>query len=183
MEPGHRRRSWDADSSDPRLVIGPTTVAGLVGRRAAIPAPCSSMSHHTASTIDFPNGTSSGPWTGHRGGAPPSRAGCLVVVTSALGEDPRRPSVPPGRPGRLHAPVIDVPITLGRGVSLWEGSSGLETDHRRVGHLALATLLTSCGTRTTTPEPGPNGYWPGYQERPTVADRDPQRGRPSPSRM
>ena len=48
-----------------------------------------------------------------------------MVVTSASGEDPRR-CVSSSRPLVDFMHLVIVPITLGRGVSLWEGSSGLE---------------------------------------------------------
>ena len=83
------------------------------------------MTHHERPSIEFPNGTSF-----HFVNAPPGGAGAGPEGRERRRRPDRRrplggPPVPPGRPDRLHAPAI-LPITRGRGVSLWEGFSGLE---------------------------------------------------------
>ncbi len=84
------------------------------------------MSHHEHPSIEFPNGTSF-----HFVNAPPHEV--LHLARKATnGRDVRIGGGPSTVRQFLHADLIDfmhlviVPITLGRGVSLWEGLSGLE---------------------------------------------------------
>jgi Dihydrofolate reductase len=101
-------------------------VAGLVGRRAAIPD--TGVRHEpppASPRLTFPTGQLPVRGRATGGGAPPSPGGCG-------GRDVRIGGGPSTVRQFLQADLVDfmhlviVPITLGRGVSLWEGSSGLE---------------------------------------------------------
>ena len=84
------------------------------------------LSHHPHPPIEFPNGTSF-----HFANAPPHEA-LRLAQEAANGGDVRIGGGPSTVRQFLEADLIDfmhlviVPIVLGRGVSLWEGSSGLE---------------------------------------------------------
>lgn len=84
------------------------------------------MSHHEHPSIEFPNGTSF-----HFVNAQPQEV-LRLAQKATNGGDVRIGGGPSTVRQFLHADLIDfmhlviVPITLGRGVSLWEGLSGLE---------------------------------------------------------
>ena len=84
------------------------------------------MSHHEHPSIEFPNGTSF-----HFVNAPPQEV-LRLAQKATNGGHVRIGGGPSTVRQFLHADLIDfmhlviVPITLGRGVSLWEGLSGLE---------------------------------------------------------
>ena len=98
---------------------------GWWGDEPPFQTPVFVMSHYPHQRSTFPTGRASGSWTGRltRCFAWPRRL--RVVAMSASAEDLRPRQF-------LQADLVDfmhlviVPITLGRGVSLWEGSSGLE---------------------------------------------------------
>ena len=95
------------------------------------------MSHHEHPSIEFPNGT-----TFHFVNAPPHEV-LHLAQKATNGRDVRIGGGPSTVRQFLHADLIDfmhlviVPITLGRGVSLWEGLSGLE-DRFTVETLTIA---------------------------------------------
>ena len=100
-------------------------VAGLAGDGRNWRHPCSSgRCPHPA--IDFPDGTSF-----RFVGGPPEEV-LRLAREAAGGRDVRIGGGPSTVRQFLQADLVDfmhlviVPITLGRGVSLWEGSSGLE---------------------------------------------------------
>jgi dihydrofolate reductase len=84
------------------------------------------LSHHPHPTIDFPNGT-----VFHFVDASPQEA-LRVAQQAAKGGDVRIGGGPSTVRNFLRADLIDfmhlmvVPITLGRGVSLWDGTSGVD---------------------------------------------------------
>jgi dihydrofolate reductase len=84
------------------------------------------LTHHERPPIEFPNGTSF-----HFVNAPPDEV-LRLAQKAAGGGDVRIGGGPSTVRQFLEADLIDfmhlaiVPITLGRGVSLWEGFSGLE---------------------------------------------------------
>jgi dihydrofolate reductase len=84
------------------------------------------MTHHPHPTIDFPNGTS------FRFVSAPPEEVLRLALEAADGRDVRIGGGPSTVRQFLQAGLIDfmhlviVPITLGSGVSLWEGSSYLE---------------------------------------------------------
>lgn len=86
------------------------------------------LTHHPRSTIDFPNGTS----FRFVDGSP--REVLRVAEEAADGGDVRIGGGPSTVRQFLEAGLVDfmhlvvVPITLGRGVSLWEGLEGVEDD-------------------------------------------------------
>ena len=49
--------------------------------------------------------------------------------------------------------LVTVPVTLGRGVSLWEGSSGLEDRFTIESVTSPSGLTHQLWNKTTTPEP------------------------------
>lgn len=84
------------------------------------------MSHHPHATIDFPNGTS----FRFVDGTP--HEVLRLALDAADGRDVRIGGGPSTVRQFLQADLVDfmhliiVPITLGRGVSLWEGLGGTE---------------------------------------------------------
>src|SRR3954451_24010809 len=84
------------------------------------------LTHHERSAIEFPNGTSF-----HFVNAPANEV-LHLAQKAANGGDVRLGGGPSTVRQFLEADLVDfmhlavVPITLGRGVSLWEGFSGLE---------------------------------------------------------
>jgi dihydrofolate reductase len=84
------------------------------------------MSHYPHPSIDFPNGTSF-----HFVDAPPDEV-LRMAQEAANGQDVRIGGGPSIVRQFLQADLIDfmhlviVPITLGHGVSLWEGLEGIE---------------------------------------------------------
>jgi dihydrofolate reductase len=99
---------------------------GWWGDEPPFQTPVFILSHHPHSAIDFPNGTSFRFVDG-----PPEKV--LRLAQKAAGDlDVRIGGGPSTVRQFLQADLVDfmhlviVPITLGRGVSLWEGSSGLE---------------------------------------------------------
>ena len=84
------------------------------------------LTHHPHPTIDFPNGTAF-----HFVDATPQDA-LRLAQQAAKGGDVRIGGGPSTVRQFLHADLIDfmhlmvVPITLGRGVSLWDGTSGID---------------------------------------------------------
>jgi dihydrofolate reductase len=99
---------------------------GWWGDEPPFQTPVFVMSHHPHPTIDFPNGTSFRFVDG-----PPDEV-LRLAQEAAGGRDVRIGGGPSTVRQFLQAGLVDfmhlviVPITLGRGVSLWEGSSGLE---------------------------------------------------------
>jgi dihydrofolate reductase len=99
---------------------------GWWGDEPPFQTPVFVMSHHPHPTIDFPNGTSFRFVDG-----PPEEV-LRIAQQAAGGRDVRIGGGPSTVRQFLQADLVDfmhlviVPITLGRGVSLWEGSSGLE---------------------------------------------------------
>ena len=99
---------------------------GWWGDEPPFQTPVLVMSHHPHPTIDFPNGTS------FRFVDGPPHEVLRLAQAVADGRDIRIGGGPSTVRQFLQADLIDfmhlviVPITLGRGVSLWEGSSGLE---------------------------------------------------------
>ena len=99
------------------------------------------MTHHERPSIEFLNGTSF-----HFVNAPPHKVLHLAQKVTD-GRDVRIGGGPSTVRQFLHADLIDfmhlviVPITLGRGVSLWEGLSGLE-DRFTVETLASPSGIT-----------------------------------------
>ena len=99
---------------------------GWWGDEPPFQTPVFVMSHHPHPTIDFPNGTSF-----RFVGGPPEEV-LRLAQEAAGGRDVRIGGGPSTVRQFLQADLVDfmhlviVPITLGRGVSLWEGSSGLE---------------------------------------------------------
>jgi dihydrofolate reductase len=85
------------------------------------------LSHHPHPTIEFPNGTSF-----HFVNAPPDQV-LRLAREAANGRDVRIGGGPSTVRQFLRADLLDfmhlviVPITLGRGVSLWEGLEGVES--------------------------------------------------------
>ena len=84
------------------------------------------LSHHPHPTIDFPNGTAF-----HFVDATPQEA-LRLARQAAQGGDVRIGGGPSTVRQFLRADLVDfmhlmvVPITLGRGVSLWDGTSGVD---------------------------------------------------------
>jgi dihydrofolate reductase len=99
---------------------------GWWGDEPPFQTPVFVMSHHPHPAIDFPNGTSFRFVDG-----PPEEV-LRLAQEAAGGRDVRIGGGPSTVRQFLQAGLVDfmhlviVPITLGRGVSLWEGSSGLE---------------------------------------------------------
>ena len=99
---------------------------GWWGDEPPFQTPVFVMSHHPHPTIDFPNGTSFRFVDG-----PPGEV-LGLAQEAAGGRDVRIGGGPSTVRQFLQADLVDfmhlviVPITLGRGVSLWEGSGGLE---------------------------------------------------------
>jgi dihydrofolate reductase len=97
------------------------------------------LSHHPRPSIEFANGTSF-----HFVNASPAEA-LRLAEEAANGGDVRIGGGPSTVRQFLRADLIDfmhlvfVPITLGRGVSLWEGLSGLEQ------HFAVETITSPSG--------------------------------------
>ena len=125
------------------------------------------MSHHEHRSIEFPNGTSF-----HFVNAPPHEV--LHLARKATnGRDVRIGGGPSTVRQFLHADLIDfmhlviVPITLGRGVFLWEGLSGLE-DRFTVETLTSPSGIThqlwnrrASNVLTASARcPCPEVYWP-----------------------
>jgi len=99
------------------------------------------LSHHPHATIDFPNGTS------FRFVDAPAQEALRLAEEAAGGGDVRIGGGPSTVRQFLAADLIDfmhvviVPVTLGRGVSPWEGLSGVE-DRFTVETVATPSGLT-----------------------------------------
>jgi len=116
------------------------------------------MSHYPHPTIDFPNGTSFRFVNG-----PPDEV-LRLAQEAAGGRDVRIGGGPSTVRQFLQADLVDfmhlviVPITLGRGVSLWEGSSGLEdrfTVESVTSPSGLTHQLWNKNDHARTPHPEP----------------------------
>ena len=137
---------------------------GWWGDEPPFQTPVFVMSHHPHPAIDFPNGTSFRFVDG-----PPEEV-LRLAQQAAGGRDVRIGGGPSTVRQFLQADLVDfmhlviVPITLGRGVSLWRDQAASKTASPSSRSPRLAALLTSCGTKTTTPEPGlPTGDCPPRQ--------------------
>ena len=112
---------------------------GWWGDEPPFQTPVFVLSHHPHPTIDFPNGTSF-----RFVDAPPHEA-LRLAREAANGGDVRIGGGPSTVRQFLEADLVDfmhvviVPITLGRGVSLWEGLSGVED------RFTLETVATPSG--------------------------------------
>ena len=112
---------------------------GFWGDEPPFQTPVFVLSHHPHPTIDFPNGTSF-----RFVDAPPHEA-LRLARDAANGGDVRIGGGPSTVRQFLEADLVDfmhvviVPITLGRGVSLWEGLSGVED------RFTLETVTTPSG--------------------------------------
>ena len=99
---------------------------GWWGEEPPFQTPVFVMSHHPHPPIDFPNGTSF-----HFVDGPPDEV-LRIAKEAADGLDVRLGGGPSTVRQFLEADLVDfmhlvvVPIILGRGVSLWEGLSGIE---------------------------------------------------------
>lgn len=99
---------------------------GWWGDEPPFKTPVFVMSHHPHPPIDFPNGTS------FRFVDGPPHEVLRLAREAAEGRDVRIGGGPSTVRQFLQADLVDfmhlvtVPITLGRGVSLWEGLSGIE---------------------------------------------------------
>jgi dihydrofolate reductase len=97
------------------------------------------LSHHPHPTIDFPNGTS------FRFVDAPAQEALRLAKEAANGGDVRIGGGPSTVRQFLEADLIDfmhvavVPVTLGRGVSLWAGLNGVED------RFTLETVATQSG--------------------------------------
>lgn len=112
---------------------------GWWGEEPPFKTPCFVLTHHSREPLEFDNGTSF-----HFIDASPEEA--LAEATSAAeGHNVRIGGGPSTIRQFLAAGLVDfmhiavVPVTLGRGVSLWDGFEGLEKDY------SIESLTTASG--------------------------------------